>query len=103
MQCLAVVTTLGSLAEAQSLARSMVERSLAACAQISPIESYYRWQGAVRHEPEFRVLLKTTQARYAEVQAAIRAIHPYELPAIHAYALEPIEPDYAAWIDANSR
>jgi len=102
MTYLAVVTTTGSLAEAQAMARALVERRLAACAQISAIESFYTWNGAVQNEPEFRVLFKTTEARYAEVEAAIRELHSYELPAIHALALEPVYGPYAAWIQENT-
>ena len=102
MKYLAVVTTIGSQAEAQALARALVERRLAACAQIEPIESFYWWNGAVQHEPEFRVLFKTTEAHRAEVEAAIRELHPYELPAIHAYALEHVHAPYGAWIEAST-
>lgn len=98
MNCIAVITTTGSLAEAQNIARTLVERRLAACAQIEPIESYYTWNGALQHDPEHRVLLKTLASRYREVAAAIRELHSYELPAIHAVTLEPIDPAYAQWI-----
>ena len=74
MTAIAVVTTVGSREEAQRLARTLVERRLAACAQISEIESIYRWKDAVQQEPEFRLLLKTTDERYAEVERAINEI-----------------------------
>jgi periplasmic divalent cation tolerance protein len=85
------------------MARSLVERRLAACAQVSQIESFYVWDGAVQHEPEYRVLFKTTAARYAEVEVAIRELHSYELPAIHAYGFEQVYPPYAEWVVQNSR
>ena len=84
------------------MARALVERRLAACAQIMPIESYYAWQGAVQNAPEFRVLFKTTDARYGAVEAAIRELHEYELPAIHAVALEHAHAPYADWVAAGS-
>lgn len=99
---IAVVTTVGSREAAQRLARALVERELAACAQISEIESVYHWEGAVRQEPEFRLLVKTTAERYAEVEAALLELHPYELPAIYALALEPVYPPYAAWVAERS-
>ena len=99
MQPIAVVTTVGSRAEAQAMARALVERRLAACAQISEIESFYRWQGVVHHDPEYRVLFKTTRERYAAVEAAIRELHSYDLPAIHALAFEQVYAPYAAWIE----
>jgi periplasmic divalent cation tolerance protein len=102
MSCLAVVTTVATRAQALQLARALVERGLAACAQIAPIDSVYRWQGELREEPEYRIVFKTTAARWPEVEQAIRAGHPYDLPAIHALAFEQVDAAYAAWIEAGS-
>lgn len=101
MKYIAVVTTISSLAEAQSMARTLVEHKLAACAQISEIESFYHWNDAVQNEKEFRVLFKTTSKSYAAIELAIKELHPYELPAIHAIALDHIYTPYANWIEAN--
>jgi periplasmic divalent cation tolerance protein len=103
MTAIAVVTTVGNREEARQLARTLVERKLAACAQISEIESIYRWKDAVQQEPEFRLLFKTTTERYADVERAIREVHSYELPAIHALAFEHVFPAYATWIEENAR
>jgi periplasmic divalent cation tolerance protein len=101
-QPIAVVTTVGSQAEAQTMARSLVERGLAACAQIEAIESFYRWKGAVQHDAEFRVTFKTIESQYPVVEAAIRALHSYELPAIHAVALAHVHAPYAQWVCDNA-
>jgi periplasmic divalent cation tolerance protein len=100
---LLVVTTVGTRAEAEALAGALVDAGLAACAQIDLIHSVYRWQGAVRHEDEHRVLFKTVPSRYAEVEAAIRARHPYELPAIHAVTATAAYAPFARWVDENSQ
>ena len=102
MKPIAVVTTVANREDAHRLARALVERKLAACAQISEIESVYHWKGAVQQEPELRVLFKTTDERYALVESTIRELHPYELPAIHAFAFEHVYPAYAVWIAANA-
>ena len=102
MKLLAVYTTVASREAARTIARELVERRLAACAQISEIESYYAWEGAVAHDPEFRVLLKTTEAHYPAVEAAVRALHDYELPAIHAVTLEHAFEPYARWIEEST-
>ena len=99
MKLLAVCTTVSGADAARRMARALVERKLAACAQIGEIESFYAWQGAVANEHEFRILFKTTEARYAEVEAAIRELHDYELPAIHAVALEHVHAAYGRWIE----
>jgi periplasmic divalent cation tolerance protein len=102
MKPIAVVTTVASREEAHRLARALVERKLAACAQISAIESVYAWKGEIQQEPEFRILLKTTDERYELVESTIRDLHSYELPAIHAFAFEHVFPAYAAWIVENA-
>lgn len=102
MKLLAVYTTVATQEQARTIARALVERGLAACVQIGAIESFYRWGGELHDEPEFRLLCKTTDARYDAVEAAIRELHPYELPAIYAVALEHVYEPYAAWVDEYS-
>jgi periplasmic divalent cation tolerance protein len=99
---IAVFTTVGSEDEAKRIARTLVERKLAACVQISVIESFYRWNEAVQDEREYRLLIKTVDERYSAVEAAIRELHSYELPAIHACAIERIFAPYAQWVAENS-
>jgi periplasmic divalent cation tolerance protein len=102
MKPIAVVTTVATLAEAQAMARALVTRRLAACAQISEIESLYWWRGAVQNEREFRLLMKASEAGYPALEAAIRELHSYELPAIYAVALDQVFAPFAAWIEENS-
>ncbi|MGE5117096.1 MAG: divalent-cation tolerance protein CutA [Betaproteobacteria bacterium] len=97
-QPLVVVTTVGSADDARRLAQAAVELRLAACAQLSTIESFYRWQGAVQHEPEVRIVFKTTEAAWPALRAAILELHPYELPAIHAVRPAVVHEPYARWI-----
>jgi len=101
MEYIAVVTTVGNLDEARRMARALVERKLAACAQICEIESFYTWKDAIENDQEYRVLFKTKSTNYDAVERAIKELHSYELPAIHAFALERIEAAYAQWIENN--
>lgn len=98
MTLLAVYTTVGSRDEALRIAEAVVEQRLAACVQVEAIDSVYRWQGALQREAEHRLLLKTTEARYPALEAAIRALHPYALPAIYAVAVAQADAAYAAWV-----
>lgn len=102
MKPIAVFTTTGSLEQARMLARALIEQQLAACAQISEIESLYRWQGTVHNDKEYRLLIKTTKDRYGAVQRVIRELHSYELPAIFSLAVDEAYVPYAEWIAQNS-
>ncbi len=100
---LAVFTTVATREDARRIAQALVERGLVACAQLSDIESVYRWDGITQQEPEVRLMLKTCAARYQAVEAALRALHPYELPAIFAIPVSAASADYAAWVTLNSK
>jgi periplasmic divalent cation tolerance protein len=95
---IAVFTTCGSREEAAKISQTLVERRMVACAQISEIESCYTWNGAIQREREWRLLLKTLADRYAEVEAAIRTLHSYDIPAIYAVPVTHVSRPYADWV-----
>ena len=94
-----VTTTVPSKEEADNIARSLLERRLAACVQVAgPVESHYRWKGALERSTEWLCLIKTRRANYAAVEAAIRANHSYEVPEIIACPIETGSEPYLAWL-----
>ncbi|MCH7342621.1 divalent-cation tolerance protein CutA [Pelomonas sp. CA6] len=93
-----LITTLPDRAQAEALARELVEQGLAACAQIEAIHSLYRWDGQLCSEPEQRVLLKTSDAALPALLAAVRARHPYDLPALYTLSPDWSDPAFAAWV-----
>lgn len=95
---IAVVTTCATRDEALRIAHALVERRLAACVQLSAIDSVYRWQGAVQQEAEVRIVVKTVDSRYAEVERTIRELHAYALPQVVAVRLDRALPAYAQWV-----
>ena len=97
-----VVTTCGSVEEAQKIARELVERRVAACVNIvSPIQSVYRWQGKVESATEWLLLIKTTAERFAAVREAIGELHSYDLPECIMVSIEDGSPEYLKWIEEN--
>ena len=104
MGTLLVLTNLPDRASAERLADAVVSQQLAACVNIlAPCRSVYRWKGEVQHEEEHPVLIKTAGDRYAALEAAIRAAHPYELPEIIAVPIERGLPAYLEWVTAETR
>jgi periplasmic divalent cation tolerance protein len=94
-----VLTTTGSEAEAQKIARHLVESRMAACVNIIPqIASVYRWQGKVEEACEWLLLIKTTADVFETVREAIAHLHSYELPECVCLTVEDGSPDYLQWI-----
>ncbi|HSH06325.1 MAG TPA: divalent-cation tolerance protein CutA [Burkholderiales bacterium] len=103
MGALVVLTNVPDRAAAERLARTLVERRLAACVNLlGPCRSFYRWDGAVQQDEEFPLLIKTTRARYPALETAIREGHPAELPEIIAVPVEAGLPAYLQWVDAET-
>jgi periplasmic divalent cation tolerance protein len=97
-----VLTTVGSEEDAERISIALVERRLAACVQtIGPIASRYRWEGKTETAREWQCLAKTEAARYPEVEAAIRELHPYDEPEIVATPIVAGSAGYLTWISEN--
>jgi uncharacterized protein involved in tolerance to divalent cations len=95
----AVFCTCGNEAEAQRIARDLVESRLAACVNIlPPIQSVYRWQGELETAQELLLIMKTTAERFPELQRRIIHLHSYETPEIIALPVLAGSDKYLAWI-----
>ncbi len=104
METLLVFTNLPDRPSAERLAQSLVQGRLAACVNIlAPCRSVYSWKGKVENAEEHPMLIKTTRDRYASLEAAIRAGHPYELPEIIAVPLAAGFTAYLDWVGAETR
>jgi periplasmic divalent cation tolerance protein len=83
----------------KNLSRTLVEQGLCASAHnFAPIQSVYRWRGAIYERTEGRVSLHTRRDRVQEIIALTKHDHPYEVPGISTRTITGGNPDYLAWI-----
>ena len=98
-----VYAVFGSAAEAQSIARTVVEERLAACANVlAPCRSVYRWQGNVQEDEEVPTLFKTRADTAEALIARIAELHSYEVPAAVVWPIERALPAYGQWVATES-
>lgn len=84
---------------AARIAEALVDKRLAACVNVlAGCTSVYRWQGDIERAEEIPLLIKTRAARYPEVEATIRHLHPYELPEVIAVPVSQGLPEYLQWV-----
>ena len=93
-----VLSTAGSKEEAPKIARTLVERLLAACVNIVAVDSVYRWEGEVEQAQEWLLVVKTTDDAFDRVRAAITELHSYEVPECVSVAVENGSAEYLQWI-----
>lgn len=96
-----ILTACPSEAVASSIARELVESGLAACvSRLGPVNSVYRWQGAIQDEPEVLLVIKTVTARYPELEMRLKSLHPYDVPEIIALPVAALSAEYLTWLRA---
>ena len=89
--------------KAQGIADALVEERVAACVNVVPsLHSVYRWKGAVHHEDEAMLLVKTTKDRFEALKQAVLKHHPYELPEVIAVAVDRGHAPYLEWVIESS-
>ena len=97
-----LATTFPDEETASRVARGVLERRLAACAQTFPARSEYWWKGEICRATEVAATFKTRMELYAEAEAYIRSEHPYETPEILALPVAAGLPEYLRWIDGET-
>ncbi len=89
---------------ADDVARTLIERRLAACVNLTPIRSVYRWEGAVHVDPEVTLMIKVSESGLDTLVATLQTLHPYDLPEI---VVLPVDVDrsldaYVDWVRAET-
>jgi periplasmic divalent cation tolerance protein len=97
-----VLSTVATMEDGERLARTLVERRLAACVNVLPgMTSFYRWEGKVQKDEERLLLIKTRADRYEDLRTALLDMHPYELPEVIALDVAAGHAPYLSWLDES--
>jgi len=97
-ECVVITTSLATRDDAHRIAGALIEERLAACVQVMPIESHYRWEGELEQASELLLTIKTTAARAPDVEARVAVLHNYALPELLVLPVIGGSAAYLAWI-----
>ena len=95
-----VITTIDSKTKADTLAEAILNKKLAACIQISEIESRYFWDGKLEQSSEYKLEIKTKQEKLAKLKEFIKSNHTYDTPEIIAVPIIDGNREYFEWVDS---
>ena len=96
-----IYITAGDVEEARRIGRMLIEERLAACANIFPITSIFRWKGKIEEAGEFGIFVKTKREKVKEIEKKVKEIHSYEVPCVVSFNIDEGSNDYLNWIDES--
>ena len=97
-----VQVTTGSPEEADRIARAAVDGGFAGSAQIAPVRTRYRWQGASHEADEQLITMYTRLDRFQSLADCVRSHHSYEVPQIVALPIYDAAGSFLRWIDEST-
>ncbi|TDJ47564.1 MAG: divalent-cation tolerance protein CutA [Gammaproteobacteria bacterium] len=101
---LVVLCTCPTASAADAIATALLERRLAACVnRVSGIKSMYRGKDKIEHDDEILLIIKTTGACFAQLEATVQALHPYDVPEIIGIPLAAGAKTYLEWLENSTR
>lgn len=101
MSLIIVQTTCSNKEEAKTIAKSLIEKNLAACIQMSKIESFYMWQNEFCNDDEVLLNIKTKKENFKKIKSKIKELHSYDVPEILSVNIENVSKDYKKFVDEN--
>lgn len=96
-----IYSTFPTKKEAKAMAKKLVKARAAACANIFPVESIYRWKNKVENDKEFAMLIKTAENCFPKIKKMIKKCHSYDLPCILELDVKRVEKKYLKWVNKN--
>ncbi|ABW29792.1 divalent-cation tolerance protein CutA [Acaryochloris marina] len=96
-----VMVTASSEDEAVAIAALLVRDHLAACVSLFPVSSIYTWDNKVQNEPEWQLMIKTQQDKFADLETKVRELHTYDVPEIIALPVTAGSMPYLNWISTQ--
>jgi periplasmic divalent cation tolerance protein len=93
-----LMSTTPSREAALALARALVDRRLAACVNVLPCTSVYRWEGEVKQDDEHVLVIKTRRTYIDDIKDLFASEHPYDVPELVSMELEDGSAEYLKWL-----
>ena len=94
------LTTEANAERAEQLAQALLERRLVACVSIHPVQSFYRWEGALQASHEVQLLIKTSAKHVDALRSAVSELHSYDTPEWLCWPVTA-SPAYGSWAIAE--
>ena|SRR3989344_2384315 len=89
--------------EAKKIASSLVKKKLAACVNILPCRSIYRWKGKVAQGRESVLFVKTKSSLFSAIEKEVRKLCSYSVPCILLLEIKKGHGPYLRWVEGETK
>ena len=103
MSHILILSTCTDVAEAKKIAKAIIEKKLAACVNIVPVHSIFRWKGSIEESDEQLLVVKTSSTLFEKVSECIKNLHSYELPEVISLEIRQGSRPYLKWLQDSVR
>ena len=103
MSPIIIQTTCANKLEARKIAEILIEKRLAACIQMSKIESFYTWENALCNDKEILLSIKTKKENFKKIKSKIKELHSYDVPEIISLPIKKVSKEYKNFIKENTK
>lgn len=97
-----VYSTAPNEEESRRIGRSVIAKKLAACVNIFPIKSVYRWKGGIEEDEEYALIFKTRSELVSQVIKEIESESTYDVPCAVSYEMSRGSESYLNWIEEST-
>ncbi|AXH08635.1 divalent-cation tolerance protein CutA [Malaciobacter halophilus] len=101
MKPILVQTTTNSIKEAKKISKILLEKKLAACIQVSKIDSFYVWKDDFCEDEEFLISIKTKKENFEKIERKIKELHSYDVPEIISFKIDSLSKEYKSFLSQN--
>lgn len=90
--------------DAEKVANYLVDKKLAVCVTLFPVESFYYWKGKkFEGSREFEAIVKTKKQNFAKIQKAVEELLSYEVPQLIAVDTKAVNKKYLGWLEKETK
>ncbi len=93
-----IYTTCRDTEEAKRIGKAILQKRLAVCVNILPIESIYHSEEGLKEDREAGLLIKTNEPKVADIEALIVSSHSYSVPFVGVIEGRRLNREYREWM-----
>ena len=85
--------------EAEKIGLDLVKKRFAACCNIFPIKSIYRWENKIVNDKEVVLIVKTLKKNFKKIEKEVKRLHSYKVPCILEIPIARGNKDFLSWLE----